>query len=115
MEAGNIEKTIFDNTALMNAEKEKFQTHANRDRQNISDENSRVRRELDAQIADLNKENDLLRDNYRKAQIREEELKEDVRGLTGSVEQKSKLEESVINIGLSNNYFKNVAEIFKRK
>jgi len=37
-----------------------------------------------------------------------------VRGLTGSVEQRSKLEESVIGIGLSNNYFKNVAEIFKR-
>ncbi len=59
-------------------------------------------------------ENDLLEDNYRKAKIREEELVNDIRGLTDSVNKRSKLEESVINIGLSNNYFKNVAEIFKR-
>jgi chromosome segregation ATPase len=115
VEAGNIEKTMFDNTALMNAEKEKLQAIVAREREHLQTENDRVRRELDSQLADLNKENDLLRDNYRKAQIREEELREDVRGLTGSVEQKSKLEESVINIVLSNNYFKNVAEIFKRQ
>ena len=32
-----------------------------------------------------------------------------------SVDERSKLEEHVINIGLSNNYFKNVAEVFKRR
>lgn len=53
-------------------------------------------------------------DNYNKALIREEELKLYSRGLADSVNKRSKLEESVINIGLSNNYFKNVAEIFKR-
>jgi predicted transcriptional regulator with HTH domain len=42
-------------------------------------------------------------------------LKSDVRGLVDSVNKRGKLEESVINIGLSNNYFKNVAEVFKRE
>jgi hypothetical protein len=46
--------------------------------------------------------------------IREEELKKDIRDLTETVNNRSDLEQRVINIGLSNNYFKNVAEIFKR-
>lgn len=32
-----------------------------------------------------------------------------------SVDERSKLEEHVINIGLSNNYFKNIAEVFKKR
>jgi hypothetical protein len=56
----------------------------------------------------------VLLDNYNKALIREEELKVYARGLADSVNKRGKLEESVINIGLSNNYFKNVSEIFKR-
>ena len=58
---------------------------------------------------DLKKENNALLDNYQKAQIREEELKGEVRKLADTVNHRSNLEERVINIGLSNNYFKNVA------
>lgn len=66
-------------------------------------------------MADLRKQNDALQDNYNKSLIRVEELKQDVRGLTDTVNHRGQLEEKVINIGLSNNYFKNVAEIFKRE
>lgn len=38
----------------------------------------------------------------------------EISNLLDSVNQRSNLEERVINIGLSNNYFKNVAEIFKK-
>jgi len=41
-------------------------------------------------------------------------LKGDLRKVVDSVNEKGKIEERVINIGLSNNYFKNVSEIFKR-
>lgn len=41
--------------------------------------------------------------------MREEELKGDLRKLADTVNERGKLEERVINIGLSNNYFKNVA------
>ncbi len=66
-------------------------------------------------MADLRKQNEALQDNYNKSLIRVEELKQDVRGLTDTVNHRGQLEEKVINIGLSNNYFKNVAEIFKRE
>ena len=66
-------------------------------------------------MADLRRQNDALQDNYSKSSIRVEELKQDVRGLTDTVNHRGELEEKVINIGLSNNYFKNVAEIFKRE
>ena len=56
----------------------------------------------------------MLRDNYEKSRIREEELKSEIGNLLDSVNERNKLEEHVINIGLSNNYFKNVAEIFKK-
>ena len=69
---------------------------------------------MEKQIEDLKKENNILLDNYEKAKVREEELKGDVRKLVDSVNDRGKLEERVINIGLSNNYFKNVSEIFKR-
>lgn len=69
---------------------------------------------MDKQIEDLKKENNILLDNYEKAKVREEELKGEVRKLVDSVNDRGKLEERVINIGLSNNYFKNVSEIFKR-
>lgn len=70
---------------------------------------------MENQIAELKKQNEILQDNYRKSQIREQELRMDVQGLTDSVNRRAELEEKVINIGLSNNYFKNVAEIFKRE
>ena len=63
---------------------------------------------------DLKKENNILLDNYQKSQIREEELKGEVRKIADSVKEKDNLQERVINIGLSNNYFKNVSEIFKK-
>ena len=69
---------------------------------------------MEKQIEDLKKENNILLDNYEKAKVREEELKGEVRKLVDSVNDRGKLEERVINIGLSNNYFKNVSEIFKR-
>ena len=66
-------------------------------------------------MEDTKKENELLRDNYQKALIREEELKAEVRAIADSVNNRTNLEQRVINIALSNNYFKNVAEIFKRE
>ena len=57
----------------------------------VKDEGERVRSELDVQIADLRKENDILLDNYQQAKIREEELKGDVRGLTDTVNKRGKL------------------------
>lgn len=70
---------------------------------------AKERSELQAQIDDLRGENDLLKDNYEKGKIRESELKMEISHLLDSVNQRSNLEERVINIGLSNNYFKNVA------
>jgi hypothetical protein len=70
---------------------------------------------LKEQIDGLKKENDTLRDNNEKAKIREAELGVEISNLLEQVNKKSTLEEHVINIGLSNNYFKNVAEIFKRE
>lgn len=50
-----------------------------------------MRQELEAQINDLRKQNEVLQDNYRKSLIREEELKQDVRGLTDTVNKRSEL------------------------
>lgn len=93
----------------MNMEKDKLLDTASREKQLLQAENDRVRAELYAQINDLRSENQLLQDNYQKSQIREQQLKTDVRALTESVNKRGKLQQSVINIGLSNNYFKNVA------
>ncbi len=115
VEQENVEKTILETRTLMNSEKEKLLETANREKKLQQEENNRVRQELETQIHDLKSENEILQDNYQKLLIREEELKSDVRGLVDSVNKRGKLEESVINIGLSNNYFKNVAEVFKRE
>jgi predicted transcriptional regulator with HTH domain len=73
-----------------------------------------VRADLYVQIKHLcTTENELLYEDYQKVQISEQALKTDMRGLTESVNKRSKLEESVIIMGLSNNYFKNVSKIFK--
>ncbi len=42
-------------------------------------------------------------------------MKKDIQGLTDSVNTKGKLEEAVVSVGVSNNYFKNFAEIFKKE
>lgn len=61
------------------------------------------------EIDGLKKENDLLRDNNAKAKINGEEQKKRIAELLDTVNKRNTLEEHVINIGLSNNYFKNVA------
>lgn len=106
---------MLETRTLMNTEKDKFFEAANKEKNLISQQAQRVRKQLEDQIADLRKQNEALQDNYAKALIREEELRQDVRGLTDTVNKRGELEEKVINIGLSNNYFKNVAEIFKRE
>ena len=62
----------------------------------------------------MKRENELLKDAVGKGRVKEEELKGEISNLLDKVEQRNTLEEHVINIGLSNNYFKNVAEIFKK-
>jgi predicted nuclease with TOPRIM domain len=115
VEVENVEKTILETRTLMNSEKDKFFETVDREKALAYKEYERVRQELQKQIDELKKENEILQDNYRKSQIREQELRTDVQGLTDSVNCRGQLEEKVINIGLSNNYFKNVAEIFKRE
>lgn len=115
VEVENVERTMLETRTLMNSEKEKLLETASREKTLLQEENDRVRKELESQLAELKRQNELLQDNYRKSQIREQELRTDVQGLTDSVNHRAELEEKVINIGLSNNYFKNVAEIFKRE
>jgi hypothetical protein len=66
-------------------------------------------------IDDLKHENEILRDEERQWKIREGDLKTEIGNLLDSVNKRSQLEEHVVNIGLSNNYFKNIAEIFKKE
>ena len=75
----------------MNTEKDRITENANRDKSLNQQEADRVRGLLESQIADLNKENDALRDNYNKSQIREQELTRDVRDLTSSVNERGRL------------------------
>ena len=98
----------------MNVQKEKFVEVSSKQKMLSQNQFSKERKELQHQIDDLRRENDLLTDNYEKSKLREEELKTQIGNLLDSVNERSKLEEHVINIGLSNNYFKNVAEIFKK-
>ena len=100
---------MLETKTLMNTEKEKLLDTTTKEKHLTNEEQNRIRSEYEKQIQELRKENDALLDNYQKAKIREEELKGDVRGLTDTVNKRSNLEERVINIGLSNNYFKNVA------
>ena len=114
VEVQNVEKTMLETKTLMNTEKDKLMDTSKQEKELQHQENRRVRGQLEKQIEDLKKENNILLDNYEKAKVREEELKGEVRKLVDSVNDRGKLEERVINIGLSNNYFKNVSEIFKR-
>lgn len=77
-------------------------------------EATRVQRNLQKAIDDLKHENEVLREEERQWKIREADLKTEIGNLLDSVNRRSTLEEHVINIGLSNNYFKNIAEIFKK-
>lgn len=66
----------------MNTEKEKFFEIVNREKSLVASEYAHMKHELEEQIADLQKQNEILQDNYRKMQVREAELKQDVQGLT---------------------------------
>ena len=46
---------------------------------------SKERKELQHQVGDLRRENDLLKDNYEKSKLREEELKTQIGNLLDSV------------------------------
>lgn len=105
---------MLETKTIMNTEKDKLMDTSKKEKHLQHGENTRVRSELERQIDDLKKQNNILLDNYQKSQLREEDLKGDLRKVVDSVNEKGKLEERVINIGLSNNYFKNVSEIFKR-
>lgn len=74
-----------------------------------------MQRNLEKLIDDLKHENEVLREEERQWKIREADMRTEIGNLLDSVNKRSQLEEHVINIGLSNNYFKNVAEIFKRE
>lgn len=82
---------MLETRTLMNTEKDKFFDTVNKEKALITKEAQRIRQELEDQLADLRKENDILQDNYRKALIREEELRQDVRGLTDSVNHRGEL------------------------
>lgn len=71
VEVENVEKTILETRTLMNSEKDKFFDTVNREKSLISKEADRVRQELEVQINDLRKQNEVLQDNYRKSLIRE--------------------------------------------
>lgn len=70
VEVENVERTMLETRTLMNSEKEKLLEHASREKYLLQEENDRVRKELESQLAELKKQNELLQDNYRKSQIR---------------------------------------------
>ena len=115
VEVSNVEKTQIETQALMETEKNKLTDTRNKEQSIRDDEYRRLEKVLKEQIDGLKKENDILRDNNEKAKIREVELGVEIANLLDSVNKRSSLEDHVINIGLSNNYFKNVAEIFKKE
>lgn len=85
------------------------------DRSLRTTEATRVQKNMQKAIDDLKHENEVLRDEERQWKIREADLRTEIGSLLDSVNKRSLLEEHVINIGLSNNYFKNIAEIFKKE
>ncbi len=76
---------------IMNTEKQRLMETASKEKNLQEDENLRLKAELQTQIFDLRKQNDILSDNYQKSKIREQQLKGDVRGLTDSVNKRGKL------------------------
>lgn len=72
VEKENVEKTFLETKSLMNNEKDKLLETTKKERGLTQNETDRVRSELETQINDLKHENELLQDNYKKLQIREE-------------------------------------------
>ena len=55
-----------------------------------------------------------MRASYEAEKVRTRSLEKELSDSLKRLDEKGVLEEHVINIGLSNNYFKNVAEIFRK-
>ena len=72
VEKENVEKTMLETRTIMNTEKDKLMDTSKKEKHLQHGENSRVRGELDRQIDDLKKQNNILLDNYQKSQLREE-------------------------------------------
>lgn len=70
---------------------------------------------LKKELADLNLQIETLRASYEEEKLKSRKLEVELAQAYRSVDERSKLEEHVINIGLSNNYFKNIAEVFKKR
>lgn len=81
----------------------------NTDRSLRTTEATRVQKNLEKLIDDLKHENEVLREEERQWKIREADMRTEIGTLLDSVNKRSILEEHVINVGLSNNYFKNIA------
>lgn len=107
--AEGAEKTKLEHESLLNTEKDKYVESKNADRSLRTTEATRVQKNLEKLIEDLKHENEVLREEERQWKIREADMRTEIGTLLDSVNKRSNLEEHVINIGLSNNYFKNVA------
>ena len=75
----------------MNNEKDKFVDTTSKQRNNLEGQFNKEKSELQSQVEDYKRENDLLRDNYQKSKIREEELKSEIGNLLDSVNERNKL------------------------
>lgn len=107
--AEGAEKTRLEHESLLNTEKEKYVESKDNDRNLRNNEATRVQKNLQRVIDDLKHENEVLREEERQWKIREGDLRAEIGNLLDSVNKRSQLEDHVINIGLSNNYFKNIA------
>lgn len=113
--AEGAEKARMEHVSLLNIEKDRYTESKDTDRNLRTQEANRVRQKLQKEMDDLKHENEVLREENNQLRIRESDLKTENGYLLDSVNKRSHLEECVVNIGLSNNYFKNVAEIFKKE
>lgn len=75
----------------MNTEKDKFTDVSNKQKNLLNQEFGKKEGLLQKQIEDYKRENELLRDNYEKSRIREEELKSEIGNLLDSVNERNKL------------------------
>ena len=90
-------------------ERDRYVESKDADRSLRNKEHTRIQDNLQKQTDELRRENEILKEAEHEWKIREGDLKSEIGVLLDSVNKRSQLEEHVINIGLSNNYFKNVA------
>lgn len=115
VEVGNMEKTNLETAAMMNNEKERLEKIREADKSGIrKDYDGRIQL-LNRELTDLNSQLDSLRHSYEEEKLKNRGLQLQLDQAYKSVDERSKLEDHVINIGLSNNYFKNIAEVFKKR